>query len=84
MSWIGKYYNSLAKYYSLIIDLFEVDISQFILDEFSNLENSFYIGLLSIFSSVIFSGIIIYLCKNSIEGMTNRKNKFLDRLMEIK
>ena len=81
---IWRLFNSLNKYYSLIIDLFEVDISQFIIDEFSNLENSFYLGFLSIFSSVVFSVLIIYLCNHSIEGVTNRKNKFLDRLMEIK
>ena len=78
---IWRVYDLLVHYYRLIKDLFNVDISDFIINEITSLSNTFIFEFLSTFSSVVISSIIINLCKNYTERIPNRKNKLLNKFI---
>ena len=79
---INRLYNSLSYFYSLIIYLFKLKIPKANLDEVDYLNDSFNGERFNLIFSIIIITLIIIKCKDSIEIISPKSNRFFDILNE--
>ena len=79
---ITRRLNKLLSYfYSLIIRLFKVKISKFVMNEINHLRSAISYEILNLFYLFFIICLIIFECKNSTDHMPIRTNNFLNKLI---